>query len=88
MRKKGSTNINLDIGATVRNFKRLILVVFFLLLITAVMLFVLENQQPATLAFLGMTLPSMPLSVFVLVALVLGLSVGPLLVLGSRLLKQ
>ncbi|MCE5981333.1 MULTISPECIES: lipopolysaccharide assembly protein LapA domain-containing protein [unclassified Pseudomonas] len=71
-----------------RNFKRLILVVFFLLLVAAVLIFVLENQQPATLAFLGLTLPSMPLSVFVLVALVLGLSVGPLVVLGSRVLRR
>jgi len=72
----------------VRNFKQLILVVFFLLLVAAVLIFVLENQQPATLAFLGLTLPSMPLSVFVLVALVLGLSVGPLLVLGSRVIRR
>lgn len=71
-----------------RNFKQLILVVFFLLLVAAVLIFVLENQQPATLAFLGLTLPSMPLSVFVLVALVLGLSVGPLLVLGSRVIRR
>lgn len=68
-----------------RNFKRLILVLFLLLLGAAVVAFVLENQQPASLAFMGFSLPTLPLSVFVLVALIVGLAIGPLLVFLSRL---
>jgi uncharacterized integral membrane protein len=73
----------------VRNLKRFALVVFLLLVVVAVLLFVLENQQPASLVFLGMALPVLPLSVFVLLALIVGLLVGPLLVfLGARITKR
>lgn len=72
-----------------RNLKRFALVVFLLLVVVAVLLFVLENQQPASLVFLGMALPVLPLSVFVLLALIVGLLVGPLLVfLGARITKR
>nr|WP_246237744.1 DUF1049 domain-containing protein [Pseudomonas akapageensis] len=57
---------------------------FFLLLVAAVSIFVLENQQPASLVFFGFALPVLPLSVFVLVALVVGMAVGPLLVFLHR----
>ena len=71
-----------------RNFKRLILVVFLLLLAAVVLIFVLDNQQPASLHFMAWTLPSLPLAVFVLIALLVGLAVGPLLVLAGRLLGK
>nr|WP_264652608.1 alkaline shock response membrane anchor protein AmaP [Pseudomonas sp. JUb96] len=67
-----------------RNFNRLIFVLFSLLLVAAVLIFVLENQQPASLSFLGFSLPVLPLSVFVLAALIAGLLIGPLLVILSR----
>ncbi|UVL28189.1 DUF1049 domain-containing protein [Pseudomonas donghuensis] len=67
-----------------RNFKRLILVVFLLLLMAAVVVFVLENQLPAQLVFLGWVLPQLPVSVYLLVALSVGLVIGPLLTLLSR----
>jgi len=68
----------------VRNFKRLILVVFLLLLALAVLIFVLENQQLVSLVFLGVALPDLPVSVFMLLALLLGLAVGPGVVLLNR----
>lgn len=62
-----------------RNVKRLLLVVIVLAVVAATLLFVLENQQSVALSFLGWAGPSLPVSVFVLVALLLGLAVGPLL---------
>lgn len=62
-----------------RNIKRLLLVVIVLAVAAATLLFVLENQQSVALSFLGWSGPSLPVSVFVLVALLLGLAVGPLL---------
>lgn len=62
-----------------RNIKRLLLVVIVLAVAAATLLFVLENQQSVALTFLGWSGPSLPVSVFVLVALLLGLAVGPLL---------
>lgn len=62
-----------------RNIKRLLLVVIVLAVAAATLLFVLENQQSVALSFLGWSGPNLPVSVFVLVALLLGLAVGPLL---------
>ena len=62
-----------------RNIKRLLLVVIVLAVAAATLLFVLENQQSVALSFLGWSGPSLPVSVFVLVALLLGLAIGPLL---------
>ena len=61
-----------------RNFKRLALVVIALLLAAAIVLFVLENHQPVALLFLGWTAPQLPVSVFVLLALLMGMMIGPL----------
>jgi putative membrane protein len=62
-----------------RNFKRLALVIFALLVAAAIVLFVLENNQPVTLLFLGWSAPQLPVSVFVLLALLVGMAFGPLL---------
>lgn len=62
-----------------RNIKRLLLVVIVLAVVAATLLFVLENQQSVALSFLGWSGPSLPVSVFVLVALLFGLAVGPVL---------
>nr|WP_051636806.1 lipopolysaccharide assembly protein LapA domain-containing protein [Pseudomonas donghuensis] len=43
--------------------------------------FILENQQEVTLSFASYSLPSLPVSALLVVALVAGLSVGPLLVM-------
>ncbi|SDB07236.1 Protein of unknown function [Pseudomonas sp. NFACC23-1] len=69
-----------------RNFKRLTLVVLALLVASAIVLFVLENNQPVALLFLGWSAPQLPVSVFVILALLAGMIVGPLLAwfLGAR----
>lgn len=62
-----------------RNFKRVALVLFALLMALAIVLFMLENNQPVTLLFLGWSAPQLPVSVFVLLALIAGMTIGPLL---------
>lgn len=62
-----------------RNLKRALVVLFVLLLAAAVLFFVLENQQAVPLVLFGWSAPAMPVAVLVLVALVVGLVVGPLL---------
>ncbi|MBC3236659.1 lipopolysaccharide assembly protein LapA domain-containing protein [Pseudomonas lurida] len=60
-------------------FKRVLLAVFVLLLALVVLAFVLENQQAASLSFLGWTTAELPVSVFVTLGLIVGLAVGPAL---------
>jgi len=60
-------------------FKRVLLAVFVLLSALVVLAFVLENQQAASLSFLGWTTAEFPVSVFVTLALIAGLAVGPAL---------
>ncbi|WP_339504605.1 lipopolysaccharide assembly protein LapA domain-containing protein [Pseudomonas sp. ABY48] len=69
-----------------RNFKRLALVVLALLVASAIVLFVLENNQPVALLFLGWSAPQLPVSVFVILALLAGMMAGPLLAwfVGAR----
>lgn len=62
-----------------RNLKRVLLAVAVLLLVLAVLAFVLENQQPVSLLFLGWAGPQLPVSVVVVVALLTGMLIGPLL---------
>ncbi|MBV4539603.1 lipopolysaccharide assembly protein LapA domain-containing protein [Pseudomonas vlassakiae] len=62
-----------------RNLKRALAVLFVLLLAAVVLFFVLENQQAVALVLFGWTAPAMPVAVPVLAALVVGLAVGPLL---------
>ena len=73
-----------------RNFKRLAFVVLALLVASAIVLFVLENNQPVALLFLGWSAPQLPISVFVVLAFLAGMMIGPLLawfVLARRRLK-
>ena len=62
-----------------RNVKRAVLVVFALIVIFAVMIFTLENQQPTALIFLGWRTPELPQALFFVGALLVGMAVGPLL---------
>lgn len=62
-----------------RNLKRLLLVLFVLAVAAVVLLFVLENQQSVALVLFGWTAPAVPVAVLVLVALIVGLAVGPVL---------
>ncbi|MBA1204488.1 LapA family protein [Pseudomonas capeferrum] len=62
-----------------RNLKRLLVALFVLLLAAVVLFFVLENQQPVSLVLFGWSAPAMPVAVPVLVALIVGLAIGPFL---------
>lgn len=62
-----------------RNLKRILLGVFILLLVLVVLAFVLENQQPISLLFLGLAGPQLPVSLVVVIALLAGMLVGPIL---------
>ncbi|UPF05427.1 lipopolysaccharide assembly protein LapA domain-containing protein [Pseudomonas mosselii] len=64
-----------------RNLKRALAALFVLLLAAVVLFFVLENQQAVSLVMFGWSAPAVPVAVLVLMALVIGLVVGP--VLGS-----
>jgi len=60
----------------VRNFNRLVFVVLLLLISAMVLIFVLENQVATSLSFLGWSLPSLSLAVYILVAFCVGLVFG------------
>jgi uncharacterized integral membrane protein len=62
-----------------RNLKRVLLVVAVLLLVLAILAFVLENQQPVSLLFLGWAGPQLPVSVITVVSLLIGMLIGPLI---------
>ncbi|VVP12386.1 LapA family protein [Pseudomonas fluorescens] len=62
-----------------RNFKRVLLALFVLLLVLAVLAFVLENQQSVSLLFLGWAGPQLPVSVLIVLALLFGMTIGPIL---------
>lgn len=56
--------------------KRAVLIMFLLLVALATLDFVLENQQSTQLQFLELQSPAMPLSLFVIVAFILGSLLG------------
>ncbi|MCU1748473.1 LapA family protein [Pseudomonas sp. 6D_7.1_Bac1] len=60
-----------------RSLRRVVFVVFVLLLILAILGFVLENQQAVSLLFFGWTGPQLPVSVVVVIALLVGMLIGP-----------
>ncbi|MFL9853355.1 Protein of unknown function [Pseudomonas chlororaphis] len=62
-----------------RNLKRVLLVVLILLFVLAILAFVLENQQPVSLLFLGWVGPQLPASLVTIAALLFGMLIGPLL---------
>lgn len=62
-----------------RNLKRVLLAVFVLLLILAILAFVLENQQTVALLFLGWSGPQLPVSVVMVIALLVGMVIGPVI---------
>lgn len=75
-----------------RNLSRSMLAVTGLLLVLVILTFMLENQQPVSLQFLGWAAPQLPVSVVVVIALLIGMLAGPLLRLflgrQSRLHKR
>lgn len=62
-----------------RNLKRILLGVFILLLVLVILAFVLENQQSVSLLFMGFSSPQLPVSVVAVLALLIGMMIGPVL---------
>lgn len=62
-----------------RNLKRILLGVFLLVMVLVVLAFVLENQQSVSLLFLGFSGPQLPVSVVAVLALLIGMLIGPIL---------
>ncbi|PAW51931.1 hypothetical protein CKQ80_22455 [Pseudomonas moraviensis] len=62
-----------------RNLKRILLGVFILLLVLVILAFVLENQQSVSLLFMGFSGPQLPVSVVAVLALLIGMIIGPVL---------
>lgn len=62
-----------------RNLSRIVFGFFVLAILLVTLVFILENQQPVSMMFLGWATPELPASVFVVVALLLGLIVAPAL---------
>lgn len=62
-----------------RNLKRVLLGVFLLLMVLIVLAFVLENQQSVSLLLLGFSGPQLPVSLVAVLALLIGMLIGPVL---------
>lgn len=62
-----------------RGFKRVLLIVAVLVIAVAVLGFVLENQNTVSLRFLGWETGQLPVAVFVVIALIVGMLTGPLI---------
>ncbi|MGY2295874.1 LapA family protein [Pseudomonas yamanorum] len=62
-----------------RGVKRVAVVLMVLIVALVVVAFVLENQQNVSLSFLGFSTGQAPASVFIVVAFIVGMLVGPLL---------
>ncbi|MDH0748213.1 lipopolysaccharide assembly protein LapA domain-containing protein [Pseudomonas sp. GD03842] len=71
-----------------RNLKRLLFFVVVVLIASATVVFMLENQQPATLVLFGWSAPELPVAVPVILALLVGLAIGPVLALFTRSRKK
>lgn len=62
-----------------RGFKRVLLIVAVLVITVAVLGFVLENQKTISLTFLGWESGQLPVAVFVVIALIVGMLAGPVM---------
>ncbi|PJK37441.1 hypothetical protein CWC48_02155 [Pseudomonas sp. S10E 269] len=62
-----------------RGVKRVLAVLAVLVFALIVLAFVLENQQGASLSFFGFTTGQIPVSVFMVLALIVGMLIGPLM---------
>ncbi|AKV07567.1 hypothetical protein B723_14500 [Pseudomonas fluorescens NCIMB 11764] len=60
-----------------RSIKRFIFFIITLLIVSATLMFILENQRPMVLMFLGWSTPELSVAVLVILALLVGMVVGP-----------
>jgi uncharacterized integral membrane protein len=72
------------------NLKRALLAIFALLLVLVILAFVLENQQSVALLFLGWSGPQLPVALLMILALLVGMVLGPVLslLLGRRSVRS
>lgn len=61
------------------SLKRILFSIVLVVLILSILGFVLENRKPVSLFFLGLASPQLPVSVFIVLALLIGLIIGPLI---------
>ncbi|WLI08397.1 LapA family protein [Pseudomonas sp. FP597] len=66
------------------SLKRISALLLVLVLLLGILAFVLENQQSVSLQFLGWAAPQLPVSVFVVFALLIGMIIGPLVAWIAR----
>lgn len=59
--------------------KRVTALTLIVLLVALVVVFILENDQPAALTFLGWSTPQLPLAIYVVLALLFGWGAGPVM---------
>ncbi|WP_431037298.1 LapA family protein [Pseudomonas yamanorum] len=62
-----------------RGVKRVAVVLAVLIVALVVVAFVLENQQGVSLSFLGLATGQLPVSVYMVLALMVGMLLGPLM---------
>ncbi|NVZ86808.1 LapA family protein [Pseudomonas yamanorum] len=62
-----------------RGVKRVAVVLMVLIVALVVVAFVLENQQGVSLSFLGLATGQLPVSVYMVLALMVGMLLGPLM---------
>ncbi|MCK6186799.1 DUF1049 domain-containing protein [Pseudomonas sp. EYE_354] len=67
--------------------RRVVLIISMLVIATITIAFILENQQETSLSLYGWTTGSLPASVFITGAFLLGLAVAPIGMLIGRVLK-
>ena len=68
-----------------RNLKRLFFYVIVLLVAAVTLVFVIENKQPVALVFFGWSAPELSVAVPVIIALLIGMLIGPILAWIARL---
>ncbi|UWF47689.1 LapA family protein [Pseudomonas sp. N3-W] len=71
-----------------RNLKRILISILILLLLLGVLAFVLENQQSISLLFFGWAGPQLPVSMLIILALLIGMLIGPLLAWAFRRVRK
>ena len=71
-----------------RNLRRFLFFVVVLLIVAATVVFMLENQQPVALVFFGWAAPELSVAVPVILALLLGMLIGPFLAWITRLRRK
>lgn len=69
----------MDWGGDMHQAKRVLLAIILLVIVLGVLAFVLENQQTLAIFFMGWATPRVPVSIFIVIALIVGLLLGPLL---------